>query len=76
MEPVRLDKTEAAFAAARLRPAAADQRLVRERVAAAGAPGCARTGTPPGPDVAEGLDDQAPHFSAIYGEIVGLDAST
>ena len=71
----RLDKTEAAFSAAGF----GLQRPINDWCASGSLPGanglCA-DGTRPGPDVAEGLDDQAPHFSAIYGEIVGLDAST
>ena len=71
----RLDKTEAALAARGY----GLQRPINDWCASGSLPGanglCA-DGNPPGPDVAEGLDDQAPHFSAIYGEIVGLDAST
>jgi hypothetical protein len=72
---MRLDKTEAAFAAAGY----GLQRPINDWCASGNLPGSTgrcSDGTLPGPDVAEGLDDQAPHFSAIYGEITGLDAST
>ena len=71
---LRLDRTEAAFNAAGFQL----QRPINDWCSTGQPPasGICPNGETPGPDVAEGLDDQAPHFSAIYGEITGLDAST
>ncbi|MBE2314995.1 hypothetical protein DVA67_003350 [Solirubrobacter sp. CPCC 204708] len=71
---LRLDRTEAAFNAAGFQL----QRPINDWCSTGQPPasGVCPNGETPGPDVAEGLDDQAPHFSAIYGEVTGLDAST